>query len=98
MINKTAKYFHVVIYDIKHTSYDLLVNFYLYCVYKMVVANKLLKATTSFAGGVRRHHPYIYLTNNTTWAQISKKFVGGSFTELIRTREHIFKKVGKKLS
>jgi len=32
VVNKASKYFYVLIYDIKHTSYNLLVFFKLYCV------------------------------------------------------------------
>lgn len=58
-VNRTAKYFHVLIYGIKPNNYKHLVNlFNLYSVLKIAVANKVLKATTSFGGDVRRHRAY----------------------------------------
>jgi len=30
VVNKASKYFHVLIYDIKHTSYNLLVFFFFF--------------------------------------------------------------------
>jgi len=57
VVNIASKYFHVLIYDIKHTSYNPLVIFLnLYCVLKTAVANKLLKGTASFGGDFRRHY------------------------------------------
>jgi len=35
VVNKASKYLHVLIYDIKHTSYNLLVFFKLYIGFKM---------------------------------------------------------------
>jgi len=35
VVNKASKYFHVLIYDIKHTSYNLLVFLKLYIGFKM---------------------------------------------------------------
>ncbi len=51
-----SRYFHVLFYDIKSTSYTPLMIFLNLCFLKKTVANKLLNGTTGVVGDIKRHH------------------------------------------
>ncbi len=57
MVHTSSRYFHVLFYDIKHTSYTTLVTFLnCYVFLKKTVANKLLNWTTGAVGDIKHYH------------------------------------------
>ncbi len=53
MFHTGLRYFHVLFYDIKHTTRDF---FKLLRFLKKTVANKVLNGTTGAVGDIQRHH------------------------------------------
>ncbi len=57
VVHTGSRYFHVLFYDIKHTSYTLLVIFFkLLRFLNKTIANKLLNGTTGAVGDILRRH------------------------------------------
>ncbi len=57
MVHTSSRYFYVLFYEIKHTSYTILKIFVkLLHFLKKTVANKLLNGTTCAVGDIKRDH------------------------------------------
>ncbi len=57
VIHTSSKYFHVLFYNIKHTSYTPLVIFFFKLLrFLKTVANKMLNGTTGAVGDNKHHH------------------------------------------
>ncbi len=56
MVHKGSRYFHVLFYDTKHTSYTTLVIFFKLLRFLKTFAIKLLNGTTGSVGDIEHHH------------------------------------------
>ncbi len=62
VVHTSSRYFHVLISDIKHTSYTPLVIFFFFFFTvtflknEKTVANKMLNGTTGAVGDIKHHH------------------------------------------